>query len=145
MLQEVGFKVDLKILEAGDLYERVLKGKHDLLSTAFVGSQGISVADMGRMLHSENLGNIIQWCHYSNPEMDRLLDAARYAPTPEEREKALIDAQKLAAEDTPVVPIATAMEIFGYKKIIGGVDNYIKHPWAFDQVDAFRALELFKK
>lgn len=145
MLEAAGFKVKLLILEAGDLYERVLAQKHDLLSTGLVASQGIAIDDMVNTLHSQNLGSIIQWCHYSNPEMDRLIDAARYAPSPEEREQALIDAQKLAAEETPVVPIANAMELFGYKKNVGGVDNYIKHPWAFDQVDAFRALELYKK
>jgi len=145
MLKEAGFKVKLLILEAGDLYERVLAQKHDLLSTGMVGSQGNAIDDMVLMLHSQSLGSITQWSHYSNPEMDRLLNLARYSPNTQEREQALINAQKIAAEDTVVVPIANAMEIFGYKKNIGGVDNYIKHPWAFDQVDAFRALELYKK
>lgn len=145
MLEAAGFKVKLLILEAGDLYERVLAQKHDLLSTGLVASQGIAIDDMVNTLHSQNLGSIIQWCHYSNPEMDRLIDLARYSPNTQEREQGLIEAQKMAAEDAVVVPIANAMEIFGYKKNVGGVDNYIKHPWAFDQVDAFRTLELYKK
>lgn len=144
MLQEAGFKVDLKILEAGDLYERVLKGKHDLLSTGAVGSKGIAITDLVRSLHSISLGSILQWSLYSNPEMDKLLDKARYDANPKVREQALKDAQKIAAEEVVVVPIANAMEIFGYKKTLGGVDNYVKHPWAFDQADVYRALEIYK-
>lgn len=145
MLEEAGFKVDLKILEAGDLYERVLKGKHDLLSTGAVGGKGIAITDLVRSLHSISLGSIVQWSFYSNPEMDKLLDKARYDSNPKVREQALKDAQKLAAEEVVVVPIANAMEIFGYKKTLGGVDNYVKHPWAFDQADAYRALEIYKQ
>jgi peptide/nickel transport system substrate-binding protein len=144
MLQEAGFKVDLKILEAGDLYERVLKGKHDLLSTGAVASKGMAVNDLVRALHSSSLGTILQWSLYNNPKMDKLIDRARFDADPKVREQALNDAQKLAAEEVSVVPIANAMEIFGYKKTLGGVDNYVKHPWAFDQVDTFRALEIYK-
>lgn len=144
MLQEAGFKVDLKILEPGDLYERVLKGKHDLLSTGLVASQGFAVNDLSDTLHSSNIGSIVQWCHYSDPEMDKLLDTMRYDPDPKVRQKALEDVQKKAAAEVTVIPIANAMEIFGYKRTLGGVDNYIKHPWAFDQADSYRALEVYK-
>jgi|Deesub1362A_J573_1020465.scaffolds.fasta_scaffold00648_4 peptide/nickel transport system substrate-binding protein len=146
MLQKVGFKVDLKILEAGDLYERVLKGRHDLLSTGLVASQGIVLDDMIDTMHSGSIGSITQWCFFKDPKMDELLDKARFATDPEGRQKALRDAQELAASQVPVVPIALAMEIFGYKKkTIGGVENYTKHPWCFDQVDTYRALEIYKK
>lgn len=145
MLQEAGFKVDLKILEAGDLYERVLKGQHDLLATGAVASKGMAADDLVSQLHSSSLGAILQWCHYSNPEMDKLLDKARYDADPKVREQVLKDAQGLAAKEVPVVPIANAMQIFGYKKTLGGVENYVKHPWAIDQVSTFRALELYKK
>ena len=56
MLQAAGFKVDLKILEPGDLYERVLKGEHHLLSTGMVTSQGIAMDDLILMYHSSNIG-----------------------------------------------------------------------------------------
>lgn len=144
MLEEAGFKVDLKIIEAGDLYERVLKGKHDLLSTGLVASKGIAIDDMVGTLHSTSLGRITQWSLYKNPQMDDLLDKARYDADPKLRAQALKDAQELAAKEVTVVPISNAMEIFGYKKALGGVDNYVKHPWAFDQADSWRALEIYK-
>ena len=145
MLQDVGFQVDLKILEPGDLYERVLKGKHDLLSTGLVGSQGIALDDLVDSMHSGSIGSIVQWCFFNNPKVDELLDQARFGDTPELRREALVEAQKIVAAQVPVVPIALADEIFGYKKTIGGVDEYVKHPWCFNQVDAYRALLLYKK
>ena len=145
MLEKAGFKVKLQILEPGDLYQRTLAGKHNLLSTGLVGSLGFAVDDLVSSMHSGSLGNISQWCHYSNPEIDKLLDNARYSSDPKKREEALNAAQKMAAAEIIVIPMANAMEIFGYKKNLGGVDNYLKHPWAFDQADAYRALEIYKK
>jgi peptide/nickel transport system substrate-binding protein len=144
MLQKVGFKVNLQILEAGNLYEKTLKGEHDLLSTANVASAGIALDDLISTLHSKNLKSISQWAHFSNPEMDRLLDTASFNLDPEKRNAALDAAQELAAREIPCVPIANARAIFGYKKDIG-VENYITHPWAFEQADEWRGLEVYRK
>jgi len=145
MLEAAGFKVDLKILEAGDLYERVLKGEHNLLSTGFVTSQGVAIDDLVLMFHSSSLGMITQWSYYVKPEVDKLLDLARYDLDPRKRADALKKVQEIVAKDLPVVPIGNAMEIFGYKKTLGGVENYTRHPWCYDQVNAYRALELYKQ
>lgn len=144
MLESVGFKVDLKILEPGDLYERVLAKKHDLLSTGLVGSQGLALDDLVLTTHSDSLGSVMQWCYYKNDQVDQYLDTARYDADPAKRAEALKEVQKVVAADIPVIPIANALEIFGYKKSLGGVDNYTKHPWCFDQVDAYRSLEIWK-
>jgi peptide/nickel transport system substrate-binding protein len=144
MLEKVGFKVNLQILEAGNLYEKTLKGEHDLLSTAYVGGSGIALDDLVASMHSKNLKANVQWAHFSNPEMDRLLDTARFDLDPEKRKAALNAAQELAAREIPCIPIANALEIFGYKKDIG-VENYITHPWAFDQADEWRGLEVYRK
>jgi len=145
MLEAVGFKVKLQILEPGDLYQRTLAGKHNLLSTGLVGSQGYAVDDLVSEMHSSSWGSVVQWCFYRNEKVDKLLDIARYNPDPKEREKALNEVQMIAAGEVIVIPIANAMEIFGYKKSLGGVENYVKHPWAFNQADEWRALEIYKK
>ena len=145
MLEAAGFKVDLQILEPGDLYQRTLAGKHNLLATGLVGSQGYAVDDLVSAMHRSGLGNVTQWSLYENDKIDALLDTARYNPDPKEREKALIEAQVIAAGEVIVIPIANAMETFGYKKTLVGVENYVKHPWAFNQADEWRALEIYKK
>ncbi len=145
MLEEAGFKVKLQILEPGDLYQRTLAGKHNLLATGLVGSQGYAVDDLVSELHSSSWGSVVQWCFYKNDKVDEMLDSARYNPDPKEREKALNEVQMIAAGEVIVIPIANAMETFGYKKALGGVENYVKHPWAFNQADEWRALEIYKK
>jgi hypothetical protein len=37
------------------------------------------------------------------------------------------------------------MDILGYKKTVGGVSDWTKHPWALDQVNVYRGLLLYKK
>ena len=56
MLQAAGFKVDLKILEAGDLYERVLKGSTIFCPPALSTSQGVAIDDLVLMFHSSSIG-----------------------------------------------------------------------------------------
>lgn len=144
MLQEVGFKVNLQILEAGDLYEKTLKGENDLLSTANVASTGIALDDLVSTMATKNLKSIAQWAHFSNPEMDKLLNTASFNLDPKKRKAALDAAQILAAHEIPCIPIANARTIFGYKKNIG-VENYITHPWAFEQENEWRGLEVYRK
>jgi peptide/nickel transport system substrate-binding protein len=145
MLEAAGFKVKLQILEPGDLYQRTLAGKHNLLATGLVGSQGYAVDDLVSELHTGSLGTVAQWSLYKNDKADAMLDKARYNPDPKEREKALNEVQMIAAAEVVVIPIANAMETFGFKKTLGGVENYVKHPWAFNQADEWRALEIYKK
>jgi peptide/nickel transport system substrate-binding protein len=145
MLDAVGIKSKLEILEAGDLYQRVLATNFDLLSTSQVTSQALAINDMVRGYHSKSIGTILQWAHYNNPDMDRLLDTAQFSPDAGERTKALVEAQKKAIEDVVVVPIANQKGLFGYKKTLGGVDSYFKHPLAYSQLDGYRALEIYKR
>lgn len=145
MLEAAGFKVDLKILEAGDLYARLLREEHDLLATGLVASQGLAVDDLVGTFHSSSLGQAIQWCRYSNPEVDKTLDLARFDKDPKVREENIKKAQMVITADLPVVPIAQAMDILGYKKTVGGVSDWVKHPWALDQVNVYRGLLLYKK
>jgi peptide/nickel transport system substrate-binding protein len=145
MLEAVGFKVDLKILEAGDLYTRLLKGEHDLLATGLVASQGLAVDDLVGTFHSSSMGQPIQWCHYTRPEVDKALDLARFDSDPKVREENLKKAQALITADVTVVPIAQAEDILGYKKTVGGVSDWTKHPWALDQVNVYRGLLLYKQ
>jgi hypothetical protein len=57
----------------------------------------------------------------------------------------LIAAQKKVVQDVTVVPLALQMGLFGFKKSLGGVPEYFKHPLAYGQLDGMRALEIYKK
>jgi ABC-type transport system substrate-binding protein len=59
-----------------------------------------------RVFHSEQVPPVgFNRGHYSNPEVDRLIDLASAASTDEERRKYYSAAQKLIAEDAPYVSL----------------------------------------
>jgi peptide/nickel transport system substrate-binding protein len=142
MLEAVGFKVKILVLEAGDLYERVIRGEHHLLSTAWMGITFVQDV-LVPTLHSKNIGTAGWWFHYSNPVLDKLLDDSMALLDSQARQQALNEAQRIVIEEAVCAPIAYPMDLFGHKKIVGGVNRWMEHPWAF-QVAALRGLELYK-
>jgi len=58
---------------------------------------------------------------YSNPEMDKLLDAAQVAPSTEERAQLYGEVQKLLAEDAPIIPILQGKLYIVAKEGIKGI------------------------
>lgn len=143
MLKDVGFKVEIKTMEAGDLYESVTRGEHDLLATAWMG-WGFPQDGLDPMVSSEQLGTSTNWFLYSNPTVDELLKESKQAIKQEDRLKASKIAQQIIIEDVLAVPIAYPMNILGYKNSVKGVEEYMKHPWAFSRVDSLRSLLLHK-
>ena len=143
MLQDVGFKVKIQVMEAGDLYESVTRGEHDLLATAWT-SWSFPQTGLEPMVTSEQLGTSTNWFHYSNPEVDQLLKESKQALKEEDRLKAIEEAQKIIIKDVLAVPIAYGMDVLGYKKSIEGVEEYMEHPWAIFGVDSLRGLLLNK-
>ena len=78
--------------------------------------------------------------------MDKLLDTARYDLDPKKRADALKKVQEIVAKEPARGPHrAMPWSVFGHKKTLGGVENYIKHPWCHDQINAYRPLELYKQ
>ncbi len=55
------------------------------------------------MFHSSNIGSGSNYCHYSNPEVDKLLDEARNETELVVRVPVYEKAEKLIVEDAPMV------------------------------------------
>jgi peptide/nickel transport system substrate-binding protein len=143
MLAEVGFNVQIMILEPGDLYERVIRGEHDLLSTAWMGI-GAAQDLLFPLCHSDSLGTKTSWFLFSTPELDAALDLSLSALDDAERVQAIYKAQEIVIEAAVCAPAASPLDLFGYKTArIGGVDEYMEHPWAFARDDAIKALLLY--
>jgi len=144
MLKDVGFNVKIMVLEPGDLYERVVRGEHDLLSTAWMG---ISLAQdvLFPTCDSEYLGTKSNWFLFSDPKFDAALDQSLSALDASERQQAIYKAQEIVIKAALCAPVASPLDMFGYKARIGGVDEYMEHPWAFARDDAIRALLLYIK
>lgn len=130
MLDQVGFKTNLKILEAGTLYNKLEAGEHDICVMGYGGQfavQTLSATLTSSQSAAEGGTNFSLW---SNDEFDSLIKKAKTAPAAEERQQALTDAQLVVQEQAPVAPILGYNKILGYKKSVKGIDTMTsEHPW----------------
>lgn len=130
MLENVGFSVNLEILEAGTLYEQVGSGEHDLLVMALGGTYTLSWLE--NALHSSRFFTEGGCCNFSiweNEEFDQLIDETKQEPDEAARVENVHEAQRIMLEEAPVAPIFGYNKIFGYENQVGGVDNWRQHVW----------------
>jgi peptide/nickel transport system substrate-binding protein len=104
MLQRVGIELTIRTLEFATYYADIQAGNFDLTSLQWVGindpNQYYRVFDSKKTPpHGENRG------YYSNPEMDRLVEAGKTSVDPEARKKIYAQVQRLAAEELPYVSL----------------------------------------
>ena len=96
-LKRVGVELDLRPLEFQTWVEKVKGGDFDVA----IGGWNIpSSLDMRFAFHTGEIGNF-NFGGYSNPELDRLLDAADKAETTEERRALLHRIQAALHADQP--------------------------------------------
>lgn len=130
MLENVGFKVNLKILESGTLYKQVESGEHNLLVMALGGTYGLEW--MENALHGDRWFTEGGCCNFSiwqDDQFDSLIEKAKQETDSQKRTEHIHEAQRVMLKAAPVAPIFGYNKIFGYKKEVGGVDNWMKHPW----------------
>lgn len=104
MLRRVGIEVTIRTLEFATYYADIQAGNFDLTSLQWVGindpNHYYMVFDSNKTPpHGDNRG------HYSNPEMDRLVEAGRTTLDRDERKKIYSRVQQLAADDLPYVSL----------------------------------------
>lgn len=104
-LQELGFEVELKMLEMGAWKEALEKGEYNLTLTPYTLMTGDPDFFFGRWIHSKGQLNIVRGVGYSNPEADRLVEAAAAERDPDKRQKYYRDLQELVAGDIPLCPV----------------------------------------
>ncbi|WP_248910845.1 ABC transporter substrate-binding protein [Halocatena marina] len=130
MLKDVGFDVNLRVLEAGTLYNQLSAGSHDLVVMGYGGQY--SLQTLSATLTSERSAkkggsNYSLW---RNDEFDSLISKARTIPSDSKRHQALIDAQLIVQKQAPVVPILAYNKVLGHKKSVKGTKTMVSdHPW----------------
>lgn len=102
-LAEVGIKANLEVLDWGVFFSKAYppKREYQVANTA-IGAVGPDAAMYG-MFHSKAGANIAD---YSNPEVDRLLDAGRQEVDTAKRKQIYDQAVKLVLEDSPIIFVA---------------------------------------
>jgi peptide/nickel transport system substrate-binding protein len=105
-LRRVGIDLDLRSYEFATFYADVLKGDFQIFSLQWVGGALADPDILRRVFHSGQVPPAgFNRGYYSNPEVDRLIDAASRASTEEGRHANYAAAQRLIAEDAPYIPI----------------------------------------
>ena len=138
MLSEVGFDVNLEILEAGTLYDRAEGSEHNVLTMSLSGGYQ-AVDTLESALDSANVATEggTNYSLWEDEEFDAAVSAAKSDPDEAAREEAIVEAQELVNQNVPVVPIAGYTKFYGYKNEVD-LGTWFDHPWWPDQYYAHR-------
>ncbi len=123
MLQRVGIEMTIRTLDFATYYADIQAGSFDLTSLQWVGindpNSYYMVFDSRKTPpHGQNRG------YYSNPTMDRLLEAGMTTVDIEAREKIYGQVQQLAAEELPYVSLWWVDNVAVMNRRLVGFDAY---------------------
>ena len=105
-LRDVGISLDVRSYEFATMYADVIKGNFQMYGLIWTGGAMVDPDILRRVFYSTQTPPAgFNRGHYSNPEVDRLLDLAGAATSESERKKYYGDAQKLIAEDAPYISL----------------------------------------
>jgi peptide/nickel transport system substrate-binding protein len=107
-LREVGIAVEVKPFEFGTFFRDIKQGNYELAS---MQSSEITEPDFyyfyfdsSRIPSEQDLDGGNRW-RYRNPELDRIVEAARREMDPARRKPLYAEAQRIVARDLPIVPL----------------------------------------
>jgi peptide/nickel transport system substrate-binding protein len=129
MLESVGVSVELRVLEAGTLYNDLSNSQHHLVTMAGGGNYAADAIEpllLGENDATEGGTNFSLW---HNDAFDEAIATAKSSPDPEERRRAAIRAQELTLEEAPVAPILGYNKVYGNKTALSGLEEWKRHPW----------------
>jgi 4-phytase/acid phosphatase/peptide/nickel transport system substrate-binding protein len=99
MFKEIDVKVTSIPVTLGQMARSVFQNKFQMTGWSLVDSPAMGVI-LSLHLHSKSRGNR---SHYTNPELDRLLDTQQMSTDPEVRNDALCGIAKIINEDVPLL------------------------------------------
>jgi peptide/nickel transport system substrate-binding protein len=119
-LRLAGIDVDVRSYEFATFYADVLAGNVQMYTLQWVG---VTDPDMLRRLyHSDQVPPVgFNRIHYSNPEVDRLIDLAGSAATDDERRRYYSEVQKIVAADAPYISLWYKTNIAVMRPTVSGV------------------------
>jgi len=123
MLQRVGIELTIRTLDFATYYADIQAGSFDLTSLQWVGindpNSYYMVFDSNKTPpHGQNRG------YYSNPAMDRLVEAGMSTVDPDARKKIYGQVQQLAAEELPYVSLWWVENVAVMNRRLVGFDAY---------------------
>ena len=121
-LRRVGIDLDVRSYEFATLYADVLKGNFQMFTLQWVGGAVADPDILRRVFHSQQVPPAgFNRGHYSNPEVDRLLDEAAHEGDEPTRKRLFGSVQKIVAEDQPYVSLWTKTNVAVMQPGIAGL------------------------
>jgi len=102
MLEEVGIRVNIQVMELGTFFETVSKGAFDMALTGWANNLPDAEYFFGRTLHSASVGGN-NYSRYNNPKFDSLLDEGLTIPDGQERADIYAEAQQIILDEVPLI------------------------------------------
>ena len=124
-LAQVGIKLDIRVMEWGEMLKRAKNGEHDLVSAGWAGDNGDPDNFLTPNLScdaAKNGENYARWC---NKTFEDLITQARAITDPAERSALYERAQAVFHEDQPWISVAHP-KLFNARR--SNVEGYILSP-----------------
>jgi len=103
-LARVGIELEIRTYEWGTFYSDIKNGNFHLYSLAWVGVMDPDI--YYQMFHSASIPpNGDNRGHYSNPELDRLLEQGRRTTDAAARKAVYVQVQRILADELPYIPL----------------------------------------
>jgi len=119
MLAQVGINLNISIMEWAAYLDMMDRGEQEMYILGWVTVTGDP--DYGlEIFHSRSFGAGGNHSLYSNPAVDRLLDAARKETNPDTRYDMYIEAQRLIHADSPMLYSVEGESIIAARKNVRG-------------------------
>lgn len=119
-LKGIGINVDIQVLEYGAYIEVVNNGEHDM----FIGGWGNATGDgdynQYNLFHSASQGPAGNHFYYSNPEADKLIEAARRETDETKRKQLYEQVMQMELDEAIYVPVRNYENIAAYNKNVNG-------------------------
>jgi len=119
MLASIGVTVEANAQPGAVYFPANTRGDYSFGMSGWGTLTGEANYTLGALLHTNDPATKLgafNVHHYSNPEMDKLIDAASVEMDTPKREKLLQEANQLAAKERPILPIASTVSAWGLKK-----------------------------
>jgi peptide/nickel transport system substrate-binding protein len=105
-LRRVGIALDVRSYEFATLFADIVRGNFQLYTLVFSAGAAADPDILRRIFHSSQTPpSGFNRGHYSNPDVDRLLELATGATTLDDRRRYYVEAQQLIAVDAPVISL----------------------------------------
>ena len=120
-LHEIGVSMQIQGNEFATFFADVIKGNFQVYSLRWLGANN-DPDFFNAVFHSKSIPpNGYNRGHYSNPQVDELIDFARGAVDVEQRRNAYHEIQRIVAEDVPYISLFYMDNVCVYTKRIEGI------------------------